>query len=51
MWYSCTNAVPNSCAWEQQSGFTTRRLKEESRKDKILNEVKSAGKQEVPTVK
>ena len=42
MWNSCTNAVPNSCAWEQQGGFTTRRQVKESRKDEIQKETKWA---------
>ena len=42
MWDSCTNAVPNSCAWEQQGGFTTKRQKKESRKDETQKEAKWA---------
>ena len=45
-----TNAVPNSCAWQQQGGFTTRTQKEESRKEEIQNDAKWTGKQEAPTV-
>ena len=41
MWNSCTNAIPNSCAWEQD-GFMTRRQEKESRKDETQKGAKWA---------